>query len=154
MKGFNLPCTSYSDILCQHCDGIAGDYTLLLIILKVVMFNKYEIFHFMQQIISVFQNIYGVSIHPKYGGWFALRGVLIFKNVQCPDLQKKQAIDIVSTQELKQDLLERFNFHWQDWTFRDIIPVEKKYSELQKQYFATPPKDRRALIDKCKTENV
>lgn len=94
--------------------------------------------------------IFGVSIHPKYGGWFALRGVLIFKNVKWPDLPKKSPVDIVPTFELKKELLERFNFRWQDWTFRDIIPVEKKYSEDQKKYFETPPKDRPALVEKIK----
>lgn len=52
--------------------------------------------------------------------------------------------------ELRKELLERFNFRWKDWTYRDIIPVEKKYSEDQKEYFSTPPKDRKVLIDKLK----
>lgn len=91
-----------------------------------------------------------MSIHPKYGGWFALRGVLIFKNIKHPDLERVSPVDVVKTYELKKELLERFNFNWQDWTFRDIIPVEKKYAEDQKEYFATLPKDRGALIEKIK----
>lgn len=58
----------------------------------------------------------------------------------------------MQTAELRKELLERFNFRWQDWTFRDIIPVEKKYSENQKTYFATPPKDRPALVAKLKDQ--
>ncbi|XP_053394786.1 cyanocobalamin reductase / alkylcobalamin dealkylase-like [Mercenaria mercenaria] len=94
--------------------------------------------------------IFGVSIHPKYGGWFALRGVLIFKNIKYPGLLRRSPVDIVRTYERKKELLERFNFHWQDWTFRDIIPVEQKYSDDQKQYFETLPKDRLALIQEMK----
>ncbi|WAR23750.1 MMAC-like protein, partial [Mya arenaria] len=96
--------------------------------------------------------IFGVSVHPKFGGWFALRGVLIFKDLQCPDLPKKAPDDIVPTHELRKELLERFNFRWQDWTYRDIILVEGKYSEHQKLYFETPPKDRPQLIQKLKRE--
>lgn len=99
-----------------------------------------------------FQKIFGVSIHPKYGGWFALRGVLIFKDVQCPELEQKVPVDIVPEMSQRQELLERFNFRWKDWTFRDIIDVEKKYSEIQKQYFATAPKDRFELLNKFKSE--
>ena len=99
-----------------------------------------------------FQKIFGVCIHPKYGGWFALRGVLIFKGVTCPELEKKEPIDCVPTFEKRKELLEMFNYHWRDWTFRDIIPAVKKYSEDQMEYFSTPPKDRRQLIDKLKQD--
>jgi len=41
------------------------------------------------------QNIYGVSLHPKYVGWFALRGVMIFKNLKVTDLCYKPPVDIL-----------------------------------------------------------
>ncbi|XP_074662218.1 cyanocobalamin reductase / alkylcobalamin dealkylase-like [Tubulanus polymorphus] len=88
----------------------------------------------------------GVCIHPKYGGWFALRGVIIFGNLQCEDLPRREAVDVVVGDELRLELLERFNYRWQDWTFRDIISVKSRYSEAQKLYFATKPKDRKELI--------
>lgn len=93
-----------------------------------------------------FQNAFGVCIHPKYGGWFAIRGVIIFKSVLCPHLQQTEPVDCVPQQEERVKLLELFTNHWKDWRYRDIIPVEKRYSEDQKQYFATAPKDRTSLI--------
>lgn len=92
------------------------------------------------------QKLYGVCIHPRYGGWFAIRGVLIFPDVQVPSLEQKLPVDCVSTDEKKIQLLNRFNFHWQDWTYRDIIDVEERYSEEQMQYFATPPAKRFKLL--------
>ena len=65
-------------------------------------------------------------------------------------MEKKEPTDCVPTTELRQELLERFNFRWRDWTFRDIIPAVKKYSEDQKEYFSTVPKDRQDLIDRLK----
>ncbi|KAK6188048.1 hypothetical protein SNE40_004315 [Patella caerulea] len=98
------------------------------------------------------QKIFGVSVHPKYGGWFALRGVIIFKNVKCVNLEKKSPPDCVPTDELKIELLNRYNFQWQDWSFRDIVPSDKKYCEEQKKYFATLPKDRQELIEQIKNK--
>lgn len=98
------------------------------------------------------RKIYGVSYHPKYGGWFALRGVLIFQDVLCEDLVPREPLDCVSDMERRQELLERFNGNWQDWTYRDMITVEKKYSDIQKEYFATAPKDRQPLIDRIRSE--
>ncbi|GCB62859.1 cyanocobalamin reductase / alkylcobalamin dealkylase [Scyliorhinus torazame] len=92
------------------------------------------------------KKMYGVCIHPRYGGWFAIRGILIFPNVQVPSLEQKLPVDCVSTDEKKIQLLESFNFHWRDWTYRDIIDVEERYSEEQKQYFATPPAERFKLL--------
>ena len=93
-------------------------------------------------------HIYGVSIHKKYAGWFGFRGVIIFKNVQVPGLQQQPPVDVVCKDEKKIELLERFNYHWRDWSYRDIVPAEMKYSEKQKLYFSTPPAERKQLLEK------
>eukprot|EP00794_Sanderia_malayensis_P007795 gene7795-8641_t len=97
------------------------------------------------------RKLFGVSIHPKYGGWFAFRGVLIFENVFCPGLMKKEPEDVVKSDELKLELLKRFNGNWKDWSFRDIISPAARYSEDQKLFFSTPPSEREALIKTFET---
>ena len=99
------------------------------------------------------KKFYGVSIHPKYGGWFAFRGVLIFEDVCCPSLEQKDPIDALQTEELKLEVLKRFNYNWQDWSYRDIISTEAKYSDEQKQFFITPPAERKELIQKFLTQH-
>ena len=96
------------------------------------------------------QNIYGVAMHPLYGGWFAFRGVLVFKNITSPELVQAKPIDCVSTRERRIELLEAFNYRWQDWSYRDVIDgqVLERYSEAQKEYFLTEPSKRRALLGK------
>ncbi|CAG2193904.1 MMACHC [Mytilus edulis] len=94
----------------------------------------------------------GVCIHPQYGGWFALRGVLIFKNIECPSLIQEKPIDVIATREKRIELLEKFNYCWQDWTYRDLTETVEKYSDDQKQYFATLPKDRKELILSLKSK--
>ena len=103
-------------------------------------------------IIDTFQKIYGVSVHPKYGGWFALRGVIIFKNVQQPELPFRAPEDCVPSREDRIKLLESFNYHWQDGTYRDIVPAQEKYSEEQKKYFETLPKDRGDIVKQIKSQ--
>lgn len=91
--------------------------------------------------------MFGVCIHPRLGGWFAIRALLIFKDVLLGDeFQQKDPEDCVSRQEDRIELLERFNFRWQDWSYRDIIPAEERYSPQQKEYFITPPAQRGALL--------
>lgn len=99
------------------------------------------------------ERIYGVSMHPKYGGWFALRGVMIFKDVLVPDLEQKEPIDCVPTNEMKIDLLHKYNTCWKDWTFRDVCAnsIQGRYSEEQKLYFETPPEGRHKLISRLAT---
>lgn len=93
----------------------------------------------------------GVCLHPKYGGWFALRSVLIFKNLQHPTLPHLEPKDILNGDEsLIIDVLKRFNYSWQDNTYRSVISVVETYSPLQQSYFQTIPKDRFVWLDKLR----
>ncbi|XP_062858199.1 cyanocobalamin reductase / alkylcobalamin dealkylase [Trichomycterus rosablanca] len=93
------------------------------------------------------KKMFGVCIHPRLGGWFAIRALLVLKGVEVGEaLQQTDPPDCVSSQEARIELLEEFNLRWQDWTFRDIIHTEEQYSAQQKEYFNTPPAERGALL--------
>lgn len=100
------------------------------------------------------RKIYGVSVHPKYGGWFAFRGVLIFPGVSASTLTKKEPPDCVPSHKMRVNLLERFNENWQDMTYRDVMVdgPQEKYSEQQKQFFSTDPTKRGPLIEEYISE--
>ena len=89
------------------------------------------------------QHRLGVCIHPQYGGYFGIRGAIIFKQLLVPelDLLKSPPQDVVPP-EKQQELLHLFNDRWTDMTYRNIIPVQCRYSDLQMAYFALKPKDR------------
>jgi len=93
-----------------------------------------------------FQHISGVCIHPRYGGWFAIRGVVLLPGIEVPDLTPTKPLDCVPKRADRITLLERFNFHWRDWTYRDAVTPQERYSEEQKAYFSTPPAQRLAFL--------
>ena len=95
--------------------------------------------------------VFPVCVHPKYGGWFALRGILLFKNVRISDSYLKQnnpPVIFKSTYDIA-NLLYLFNEHWRDWKYRDVgMPSTiERYSDLQKEYFGTEPSQRNKLIE-------
>ena len=94
------------------------------------------------------ERVYGVSVHPSYGGWFALRGVLLFKQLSAAALRFVEPEDCVPTQEMRRELLDRFNRNWRDWSYRDVVVggVKETYSEEQKLYFSTDPSERAPLL--------
>ena len=77
-----------------------------------------------------------------------MRGVLVFSDIQVAELSRTQPPDCVHSESRRVELLEEFNFHWQEWRYRDIMdqPVKQRYSEDQQKYFGTKPALRRELV--------
>nr|XP_048299940.1 cyanocobalamin reductase / alkylcobalamin dealkylase [Myodes glareolus] len=92
------------------------------------------------------QHIAGVCIHPRFGGWFAIQGVMLLPRIEVPNLPPRKSTDCVPTRAGRITFLEGFNFHWRDWTYRDAVTPAERYSEEQKIYFSTPPAQRLALL--------
>ena len=91
----------------------------------------------------------GVCLHPKFGVWFAMRSVFIFKNVI---LNENELSRPVLKDPLNQDfekiigLLKNFNYDWKSSIYRNAIDVAQKYSDIQIEYFTTEPKCRKDLL--------
>lgn len=70
------------------------------------------------------QKIFGVCVHPKFGGWFAIRALLVFEGVTVgAEMEQPPPPDCVPTREGRIRLLEAFNFHWQVPQHPDVKPV-------------------------------
>lgn len=84
--------------------------------------------------------IFPVCLHPRFGGWFALRGVIILPHCPVPDLVQLSPPDILESREQVSHLLNLYNYHWRDGRFRDCSPtIEARYSQSQQDYFAASP---------------
>uniref|UniRef100_A0A8C5Q235 Cyanocobalamin reductase / alkylcobalamin dealkylase n=1 Tax=Leptobrachium leishanense TaxID=445787 RepID=A0A8C5Q235_9ANUR len=93
------------------------------------------------------KKMFGVCIHPRFGGWFAIRAVLVFSDVRAPSLEQLLPIDCIPSREDRIQLLEDFNLRWRDGKYRDVLPPEERYSAEQILYFATPPAERFKLLE-------
>ncbi|CAJ1060060.1 methylmalonic aciduria and homocystinuria type C protein homolog [Xyrichtys novacula] len=93
------------------------------------------------------RKMFGVCVHPQFGGWFAIRALLVFVDLRGDsDMQQSPPADCVPTREDRVRLLEAFNLHWQDWSYRNIIPPIETYSQRQRDYFSCPPSERLRLL--------
>ncbi len=91
--------------------------------------------------------VFPVCLHPKFGGWFAIRCVFILINVQVKDWPEPLPCSISFTEEEIAQLLLLYNDRWRDNSYRDFgIRPEAAYSDAQKEYFATSPADRGKLL--------
>ncbi|MBN3311204.1 MMAC protein, partial [Amia calva] len=92
------------------------------------------------------RKMFGVCIHPQFGGWFAIRALLVFPGVGAQELPQRAPPDCVPSREQRVELLESFNLRWRDWSYRDIVSPTQRYSPRQMDYFSTPPAQRLALL--------
>ncbi|TKR77095.1 hypothetical protein L596_018130 [Steinernema carpocapsae] len=90
----------------------------------------------------------GLSLHPRYGGHFAFRGVVIFPEVQLPDsFIVQDPPQILQSDDEIQDAVELFNVHWRDGRFRDCGNPKETYSLRQRNFFAKKPEERWVEIE-------
>uniref|UniRef100_A0A8C7WXY4 Cyanocobalamin reductase / alkylcobalamin dealkylase n=1 Tax=Oryzias sinensis TaxID=183150 RepID=A0A8C7WXY4_9TELE len=93
------------------------------------------------------KKMFGVCVHPRLGGWFAIRALLVFEDLTMgSEMAQQFPKDCVPSREERIRLLEAFNFFWQDWSYRDIVPPVQTYSQKQKDYFSTKPAERFKLL--------
>ncbi|CAH8823770.1 unnamed protein product [Trichobilharzia szidati] len=111
----------------------------------------------------------GVSLHPKYGGWFGFRGIYIFPNLRCPNLPKSTPLSYFTpstnntgsnsslnnnnNNDQLESLLYEYNECWSDNKWRDYKlfndddndnnnNCNHRYSNDAILYFSTEPSER------------
>ncbi|THD24260.1 Methylmalonic aciduria homocystinuria type C protein [Fasciola hepatica] len=100
---------------------------------------------------------YGCSLHPKYGGWFGFRGVIVFPDIRCPELPRPitrspllPGLPPFDTEAL-QTLITEYRERWRDNRWRDIGVDEQtvcRYSETARSFFNTPPSSRAQWVER------
>ena len=102
------------------------------------------------------KKVFPVCVHPRLGGWFAIRAVAIFSGTREPRMPRPPPPlkDAVGRKEAA-ELLRLYNDCWRDWRFRDALikEPEERYSQLQREYFETAPADRWKIVKRLKEES-
>lgn len=97
----------------------------------------------------------GVSIHPRFGGWFAFRTVLVFPTIQVEEgMVQVDPLDVLMSEEEKEALITSFIHDWKSAEYRNVIQPANVYSERQRRYFETKPKHRVPLLMAFYRENL
>lgn len=101
--------------------------------------------------------VYPVCLHPQYGGWFALRGVIVLPNVKA-SMSRPEPPQVLNSPQQVAQVLNLYNDHWRDNRFRDWAAdgiVKERYSDLQRKYFALKagPERKRLLATALSIKN-
>ncbi|KAF8569726.1 hypothetical protein P879_03127 [Paragonimus westermani] len=98
----------------------------------------------------------GCSLHPRYGGWFGFRGIVVFPNLRCPNLPRPVPVSSLPpgfppfASELLDKLLIEFRDHWRENRWRNFgLPEDSHqlYTAKAQLFFNTPPAKRAALLE-------
>lgn len=90
-------------------------------------------------------NLNGVAIHPKHGGWYAIRGVMFFKNVQLAEdcVRRPEPVELFSDPNQIARVIELFAYEWQTNEWRDSHQGPGlKYSSDFITYLSMEPSNR------------
>ena len=103
---------------------------------------------------------YPVCLHPRHGGWFGIRCLIILEGVKVDAslMSQPDPPTVLTSQTDIAKVLYRYNNHWADNTWRNVgVNVKDKYSDAQKEYFAQMPDQRsdqfvKGILDKLEKE--
>lgn len=133
------PVSRVPKVLVQTCGHVAGVAYFYQPKLYPTLFNDNE-------------TRFGVCVHPKYGGWFAFRSVIIFPQLQSETLTRNEPCDILKNNEEKlRYLFEQYNKSWEAGKWRDVLAMDgsgsnEKYEEDQCSYFKARGRNDRINI--------
>ncbi|CAJ1401815.1 unnamed protein product [Effrenium voratum] len=95
------------------------------------------------------RKIFGVNIHPVWGGWYAYRGLIVLRNGKQASLQKPEPLDFLKDED-KMRILTEYNQRHQMCLWRDLPDhaPENRYSPEEFFFFTeTSPDKRRRFLD-------
>jgi len=67
------------------------------------------------------RKIFGVNIHPAYGGWYAYRGIILMKKFRFPELPKPELLNFITDEDAMR-IVSEFNTRHERCQWRDLKP--------------------------------
>mmetsp|Transcript_29506 Transcript_29506/g.81035 ORF Transcript_29506/g.81035 Transcript_29506/m.81035 type:complete len:297 (-) Transcript_29506:76-966(-) len=97
------------------------------------------------------RKIFGVNVHPVWGGWYAYRALVVLRGATAEQLAKPEALNFLQPAEARR-ALEEYNLrheqcHWRDLS-ADGHPPERRYKPEEYLFFMeTSPAKRRRFLE-------
>mmetsp|Transcript_53983 Transcript_53983/g.126016 ORF Transcript_53983/g.126016 Transcript_53983/m.126016 type:complete len:293 (+) Transcript_53983:25-903(+) len=99
---------------------------------------------------GMLRKIFGVNVHPTWGGWYAYRALVVLRKGIQASLQKPQPLQFLATEDKKR-ILSEYNLRHELCVWRDLSasqPPEMKYSPEEYFFFMeTSPDKRRRFLE-------
>lgn len=100
---------------------------------------------------QVRRKIFGVNMHPIYGGWYAYRALVVLHAVRAKDLKRPEPLSFVSGDDMRR-ILSEYNLRHADCNWRDLKlighPAEHRYTPEEFFFFTeTAASKRRKFLD-------
>mmetsp|Transcript_19309 Transcript_19309/g.45063 ORF Transcript_19309/g.45063 Transcript_19309/m.45063 type:complete len:127 (+) Transcript_19309:116-496(+) len=84
------------------------------------------------------RKIFAVNIHPKYGGWYAYRAVVVLRGMRSPDLPPQESRSFLSMDEKKR-ILSEYNRRHELCYWRELSetghPADCRYAPEEYFFF-------------------
>jgi hypothetical protein len=96
------------------------------------------------------RKIFGVNVHPEWGGWYAYRGLIVLRGGLAETLQKPEPLNFLAESEARRIIAE-YNLRHAECLWRDSTetghPPERRYTTDEFFFFTevSPNKRRRWL---------
>jgi len=97
------------------------------------------------------RKIFAVNVHPKWGGWYAYRGLLILRGTSAEHLQPPQPLQFLPPTEAKR-IISEYNRRHQECLWRDLTadghPPDCRYNTDEYFFFTeTSPAKRKRWLE-------
>lgn len=100
---------------------------------------------------ATLRKIFGVNMHPTFGGWYAYRSLVILRGATAPGLERPEPMRFLEPSEA-QRIISEYNLAHEECRWRDLTPSghppEHRYTPEEYFFFMeSNPKKRERFLD-------
>eukprot|EP00930_Biecheleria_cincta_P037904 TRINITY_DN26052_c0_g1_i1.p1 TRINITY_DN26052_c0_g1~~TRINITY_DN26052_c0_g1_i1.p1 ORF type:complete len:320 (-),score=41.76 TRINITY_DN26052_c0_g1_i1:45-1004(-) len=106
--------------------------------------------------VTVRQKLFGISLHPEFGGWYAYRGLLILHGARASSLVRPPCVVAVADLAEKKRIIAEYNLRGDDCRWRDLTHTghapDKRYTPEEMIFFTEMNLGRRKRLLEMKAD--
>jgi len=100
---------------------------------------------------ATLRKIYGVNMHPIYGGWYSYRALVVFRGVTAEGLPRREPMQFLEPSEARR-IISEYNLAHEECRWRDLTssghPAEHRYTPEEYYFFMeSKPKKRERYLE-------
>lgn len=84
------------------------------------------------------RKIFGLNVHPVWGGWYAYRALLVFRGLTCDTLARPPPLNVLASGDVRR-VISEYNLKHEECYWRDLSeeghPPERRYNPEEYFFF-------------------